>query len=67
MPRGQDGFGISADFVGDFAGAAQGAIAAYDDQIDLVAREEQPGGVVCDHLVGDLLLGQFPGRQSGSL
>ena len=35
MARGQYGFGVGADFVGHFAGAAERAVAADDDQVNL--------------------------------
>ena len=64
---GEDGFGVGADFVGDFAGAAEGAVAADDDEIDFAALHEMAGGVVGDDLVRNFLLREFPGGESGAL
>ena len=64
---GHDGFGVSADLVGDFTGAAERPVAADDDEVDFSALHEMTGGVVRDDLVGDSLLGKLPGRQRGAL
>ena len=62
---GQDGFGVGADLVGHFAGAAKGAVAANDDQVDLAALHQMAGGVVGDDLMRNASAGRVP-RQSAS-
>ncbi len=64
---GEDGLGVGADLVGDLAGAAEHAIGADDDEVDFAALHEVAGGVVGDDVVGDALLGQFPGGEGGAL
>ena len=67
MAGGEHGFGVGANFIGDFAGAAQYAIAADDDEVDLAALHEMAGGVVGEDMVRNFLLGQFPGGKGGAL
>ena len=64
---GEDGFRIGADFVGDITGAAEGAVAANDDEIDLAALHQMAGGVVGDNLMRNFLLGQLPGGERTAL
>jgi len=64
---GQYGFGVGADFVGDFTGAAEGAVAADDDEVDAAALHQVSGGAVGDDLMGNALLGEFPGGEGGAL
>ena len=67
VSRGEHGFRVGADLVGDFAGAAERAVAADDHHIDLAALHQVTGGVVGDDLVRDPLLRQFPGGQRAAL
>ncbi len=67
MPRGHDGFGVGADFIGHFAGAAECAVAADNDKVNFSALHQMAGGVVGDDLMGNFLLRQFPRRQRGAL
>lgn len=60
VARGQDGLRVGADLVRDFAGAAERAVAADDDQVNLPALHQMAGGVVGDDLVRDFLLRQLP-------
>ncbi len=67
VPLGQDGLGVGADLVGHLAGAAQRAIAADDDEVDLSALHQVSGGVVGNNIVRDALLRQFPSGEDGAL
>ena len=67
VPLGQDGLGVGADLVGHLAGAAQRAVAAGDDEVDLAALHQMTGGVVGDDVVRDALLRQFPSGEDGAL
>jgi hypothetical protein len=49
------------------SGAAQRAIAAHDDQIYFAALHQMSRGVVRDDLMGNPLLGQFPGCEGRPL
>src|ERR1019366_4835201 len=60
MPRGENGLGVGADFIGYFAGATERAVAANDDQINFPALHQMPGGVVGDDLMRNFLLREFP-------
>jgi hypothetical protein len=51
MPVRQHRFGVGADLVRNFPGAAQRAIAPDNDQINFSAREEQAGGVIGNDLM----------------
>lgn len=64
---GENGAGVGADFVGDFAGAAEGTVAANNDKIDQATAHEIARGVVGDDMVGDALLGEFPSGERGAL
>src|ERR1019366_2166747 len=51
----QNRFGVSADFVRNFAGAAECAVAADNDQINFAALHQVAGGVVSDDLMRNSL------------
>lgn len=57
---GEDGLGVGADLVADLAGAAEDAVTADDDKVDLTALHEPASGVVGEDLMRDALLRQFP-------
>jgi hypothetical protein len=67
MARRQDRFGVGADFVRHFAGAAEGAVAADNDEVNFSALHQMAGGVVRNDLVRNFLLRQFPRSQCGAL
>ena len=67
MPLGQNGLGVSADFVRHFAGATQRAVAANNHQINFTSLYQMSGSVVGDDFVGNALLRQFPGGQCRAL
>jgi hypothetical protein len=67
VAMGKDRLGVSADLVGDFAGAAKGTVTADDNQVDLPALHEVASRVVGNDLMRDLLLGQFPRGKSRAL
>src|SRR6516164_8151798 len=67
MASGEDGLGVGADLVGDFAGAAKGSVTADDDKVDPAALYEVASCVVGNDLVGDALLGEFPRGQGRAL
>ena len=56
----QHGLRVGANLVRHLAGAAQRAVAAHDDQVNLPAPHEEAGGVVGDDLVRHALLRQLP-------
>jgi hypothetical protein len=67
MPFRQNRLRVSADFVRDFSGAAERAVAADNDQVNFAALHQVSSGIVRDDLVGNFLLREFPGRQRRSL
>src|SRR5690348_16854537 len=63
----EHGLGVGADFVGYFTGSSKRAVASDDDHIDFAALHQETGGIVSDDLVGNALLGEFPGSQRCTL
>jgi len=52
---------------GDLAGVAKRAVTADDDEVDLAALHQVPGGIVGDDVVRDALLRQLPRGEDGPL
>ena len=67
MPFRQNRLGVGADFIRNFAGASERAVAADNDQINFAALHQMSSGVVGDDLVGNFLLREFPSRQRRTL
>ena len=66
MARGQDGQRVRADLVGGVAVRGD-PVRADEDDVDLAAGHQVPGGHVGDERVRHAGLGQLPGRQPGAL
>src|SRR5258705_2028374 len=67
MSRREHRLGVGADLVGDFAGASESAITPDDDELDFAPLHQMAGGVVCDDVMCNSLLCQFPGCERPAL
>ena len=66
VPGGEHGQRVRADLVGGVA-VGRDPVGTDEDDVDLAARHQVPGGHIGEQRVRDAGLGQLPGRQPGAL